>query len=57
MPDVTHPPPGAAAVPEIAAPPTARNVPQVVTPVTIPEDGEEINLKLSAAKQALLKDY
>ena len=57
MPDVTHPPPGTAAAPETAAQPAARNIPQAVTPVTIPEDGEEINLRLSAAKQALLKDY
>ena len=54
MPDVTHPPPGTAAAPETAAQPAARNIPQAITPVTIPEDGEEINLRLSAA---FLKDY
>ena len=54
MSDVTHPPQGAAAVPESATQPTARNIPQAVTPVTIPEDGEEINLRLSAARQVLL---
>ena len=57
MPDVTHPPPGAAAAQETAAQSAAKNIPQAVTPVTIPADGEEVNLRLSAVKQALMKDY